>query len=184
MASPTIAAVLKVQAPVFIRKLRRASDWEQPGDDTEEKARAAVQKIFRNQAETEISIYLVKTDDDLRRVAIGMNANRDRLNEVIAFLAFNQTELTAAGIGNLAQTPGDLKCDYANTLHFDMTASDAQLEKLCTELLEAKREAARCTKGTMNDAEKLTVTEKCKSAPKVTTCGVKECSTPGATGMT
>jgi hypothetical protein len=123
MAAPTIAATLKVSAPAFIRKLARATHWEQTGDGEGEKARSVVQQIFRNQAEAEISIYLVKTDDDLRRVAIGMNANRDSLTEAISFLAFNQSELTAAGISKPPTTPGDLRCNYANALHFDMTAT-------------------------------------------------------------
>jgi hypothetical protein len=174
--SPTIAGTLKVQAPAFVRKLGRASRWELLGNSLQERAKAAVKLIFRNQPGSEISIYLVATDDDLRRVAIGMNANRDSLTETIEFLPFNETDLTAAGIGKPIQTPGDLKCEHANALHFDMTASDDQLEKLCVDLRKAKRDAARCTKGAMKDAEKLTVAEKCKSAPNVHKCGVRTCA--------
>ena len=181
MAAPTIAATLKVSAPSFIRKLRRATDWEQAGDDDAAKALAATNQVFGNSVEPEISIYLVKTDEDFRRVAIGMNANRDSLTESINFLAFSQDELTAAGIAKPAQTPGDLKCDYANALHFDKSATAAQLEQLCTNLMARRRAAARCTKGAMKDAERLTIAEQCKSAPGVTTCGVPNCS-PGVAG--
>lgn len=176
MAPPTIAATLKIKAPAFIRKVGRASHWEQESADANEaKARSAVQQVFRNQTESAISIYLVRSDDDLRRVAIGMNANRDSLTEAIAFLVFSQAEMTMAGIGEPAQTPGDLKCDYANALHFDMTATDAQLEDLCVRLMKVGREAARCSRGAMKDAERLTVAEQCKSAPNVSKCGVAVC---------
>ena len=175
MAAPTIADTLKIAPPVFIRKLGRPNHWGQPGDPLPERVKAAVQQVFRNQPQPEISIYLIATDDDLRRVAIGLNAGRSSLKEDIAFVAFTSAELQVASITLPAKTPGALKCDYANSLHHDMTATDAQLEKLCTDLMNSGRQAARCGKGVMTDAETLTIQEKCKSVPNIDKCGVEAC---------
>lgn len=179
MAAPTLAGTLKVLAPTFIRKLGRASHWGQPGDPLPQRIKAAVAQVFRNQVEPVISIYLVSTDEDLRRIAIGMNANRDSLHENIAFLAFQPGELAAAGIQPPVRTPGDLLCDYANARHHDMIATDAQLEQLCTNLMNAGREVARCSGGVMKDAEKLARAESCKAVPHVVQCGVAACNPGG-----
>ena len=176
MAAPTVAGTLKVQAPVFIRKLRRGNDWGQPGDPMPERVELAVQQIFRNQPEAEISIYVVSSDDDLCRIAIGINAGRDSLSESMTFLVFTKSELDAAGISAPAKTPGNLKCDYANALHFDMTATDAEIIQFCANLMAAGRAAARCTEGAMKAASKLAIAENCKSVPNITQCGVNACS--------
>ncbi len=181
MAAPTIVDTLKLVAPAFVRKLRRASDWAQADLAREERPKTAVRQVFRNQSAPEISVYLVHTDEDLRRVAIGMNANRDSLRETIAFIAFLPAELTAAGIQAPTSTLGDLKCDHANRLHHDVTATDAQLEGLWEQLIKLGRAPARCTAAMMKDAGKLARDESCKSIPNVSVCGVSACNTAGMT---
>ena len=90
----------------------------------------AVRNVFRNQTEPDISIYLIHSDEELRRVAVGMNANRDSLHEALAFAVFLPNELAQFGI-QLTSTPGDLRCEFANHLHYDAIATDQQLEDLC-----------------------------------------------------
>lgn len=175
---PTIAGTLKVLAPTFIRKLGRASHWGQPGDPVAQRIQGAVDQVFRNQVEPEMSVYLLNTDEDFRRVAIAMNANRDSLHETIAFITFQPSDLEAVGIPAPLQSIGDLKCDHANALHRDMMATDFQLGQLCTRLMNAGREAARCSGGMMKEAEKLALGENCKSVPNVLQCGVNNCKPP------
>ena len=83
MGLPTVAGTLQVPTPAYVRKLRRRSDWGEPTDDQGQRIKDAVEKLFRSQAELEISIYLVNNDEDLRRVALGMNAGRDSLKEAV-----------------------------------------------------------------------------------------------------
>src|SRR5205085_1562101 len=113
VALPTVAGTLQVPTPAFVRKLRRRSDWGEASDaDQTQRVRDAVEKLFRSQTEPDISIYLVQNDDDLRRVALGMNAGRDSLKEAVPFVAFLPAELEAAEI-RANQTPGNLPCAHA-----------------------------------------------------------------------
>jgi hypothetical protein len=104
--------------------------------------------------------------------------------ESIFFLPFQPEEIARVGIQPPAQTPGDLMCGYANALHHDMKATDAQLEQLCTNLVNAGRETGRCTSGLMKEAEKLAFAEKCKAAPNVAKCQVTGCPPGDPAAMT
>src|SRR5436190_7582616 len=92
----------------------------------------AVQKIFQEDIYfPHISFYLVTSDDDLRRVAIGLNANRGSLTEVFDMLAFLPDEFQAAGL-SLRVTPGTTLCKFANLRHHELEAADLhQVEDLC-----------------------------------------------------
>lgn len=174
MALPTVEGALQVVAPVYIRKLRRRSDWGAPGDDLEERARNAVRELFRLQSEPDISIYLIRGDEDLRRVAIGMNAGRPSLREAIAFVAFLPDELRAVSI-EPRPTPGNLPCEYANGLHFDMTAGDDQLEQLCRSAMQNGRIAGNCSKSIMTDVVAAAREENCRSVSAFGACLVAGC---------
>ena len=177
MPLPTITGNLKVPAPTFIRKLRRASDWGQSDEPINDRVASAVAKVFRNQLEPEISVYLVTTDDDLRRVAIGYNAGRKgSLHEMIAFLPILKSELEQQGI-QITKKPANLKCDYANQLHYDLIASDNQLDALCRSLMNSNRDVGRCSESTMRAAEQRAADEKCKSVPGIIECGLAGCGT-------
>lgn len=179
MPAPTIQGALKVQGSVFIRKLARASHWGQPADPIDQRVKEAVKNIFRNQVEREISVYRVSSDEELRRVAVGMNANRDSLNEALAFAVLLPDELAQHRI-QLTQTPGDLKCEFANRLHFDAIATDQQLEALCRALMTAGRTEGRCTGGMMRSAAQEAVNEGCAAATKTPPCRVAACVAPVA----
>lgn len=175
-SAPTITDTLKVQSPTFIRKLGRPSHWGHAGVPFLERVQLAVNKVFRNQLEPEISVYLVSTDDDLRRVAVGYNAGRrGSLHETIAFLPILKPEIENLGI-QISKTPANLNCDYANQLHYDLLATDLQLEQLCTNLINANRLAAKCSESSMKKAVELTREEKCKSVPDNIECNVSHCN--------
>lgn len=177
MPSPTIQGALKVQGPVFIRKLARASHWGQAADPIDQRVKDAVKNVFRNQVEKEISIYLVSSDEELRRVAVGMNANRGSLTEALAFAVLLPGELANHGI-QPSQTLGDLKCEFANRLHFDAIATDQQLEDLCRALMVAGRTEGRCTGGMMKSAEQDARNEGCAAATDAPPCRVAACIAP------
>lgn len=174
MPPPTIQGALKVQGPVFIRKLARASHWGQPDKPIDERVKNAVKNVFRNQEEPEISIYRVNSDEELRRVAVGLNANRSSLNEALAFAVLLPEELVQHGI-QVRQTPGDLRCEFANRLHFDATATDDQLRNLCRALMTADRTEGRCPSSVMRDAAQAAIAEGCAAATNTSPCRVPAC---------
>jgi hypothetical protein len=137
----------------------------------------AIKNVFRNQEGPKISIYRVGSDEELRRVAIGMNANRDSLSEALAFAVLLPAELVQFGI-QLTQTPGDLRCEFANRLHYDAIATDQQLEDLCRSLMMGGRTEGRCTGGMMKAAAQEAVAEGCAAATNTNTCRVAACVTP------
>jgi hypothetical protein len=157
-----------------VRKLRRRSDWGQAGDDLAQRVRDAVAKVFRSQAEPEISTYFCHSDEDLRRVALGMNAGRDKLNEPVPFVAFLLSEFEALGI-QATQTPGALPCAHANRLHYDILATDNQLGQLCETAMNDGRIAGNCSSGMMNDTIKEATKEKCRTVTQDGNCLVANC---------
>jgi hypothetical protein len=134
----------------------------------------AVSKLFRAQAEPDISVYLINTDDDLRRVVLGMNAGRDSLKEAVPLVAFLPTEFESVGI-QVTQTPGNLPCDYANKLHHDLVATDTQLVQLCERAMRSGRVSGNCSKGSMNDIIERATREKCRTVTKEGNCQVTAC---------
>ena len=175
MTLPTVVDTLQIQAPAYVRKLRRRSDWGDPSDEPAQRAKVAVEKLFRTQSQPEISIYLISNDEDLRRVALGMNAGRDSLKESVPFVAFRSEELRTLGI-EATQTPGDLPCGHASSLHYDMIATDDQLLTLCSKAMTCGRVAANCTTGMMKEVVQEAISEGCRTAVPSGTCSVAVCN--------
>ena len=177
MTVPSISGVLQVTAPVFVRKLGRRGHWGESTDqDQVARLRDAVEKVFHTPREPAISVYLVSTDEDLRRVALGMNAARGSLREAVPFVAFLPAEVQAAGIA-MSQTLGDLPCAHANRLHYDWVATESQLLALCDAVMKASRVAGNCSQGMMKDALTEAQKEKCQTAGPEAPCQVAGCHT-------
>ena len=176
MALPSISGTLQSVAPVFVRKLRRRGDWGDEADDLTTRAINAVNKVFRTPPEPVISVYLVNCDEDLRRVALGINAGRDSLTEPVPFVAFPVAELYAVGI-EIRETLGILPCAFANRLHRDLVATDEQLEKMCEAAMRNGRMVGNCSSGMMKEAREEALKEKCRTASKDDVCRVLSCCT-------
>jgi hypothetical protein len=174
VALPTVAGILQVPVPAFVRKLRRRSDWGEPTDDPAQRVKNAVDKLFRLKAEPDISVYLVSTDEDLRRVALGLNAGRDSLKEAVPIVAFLPGELKALAI-QVNQTPGNLPCAHANTLHHDIIATDEQLTQLCEAAMNGGRLAGNCSQGMMKDVINEATKENCRTVTQEGACHVGSC---------
>jgi hypothetical protein len=166
---------LSVPAPVFIRKLRRRSDWGQPTDEQNQRVKDAVDKLFRSQQESEISVYLVSTDEDLRRIALGLNAGRGSLREAVPLIAFLPAELEKLNI-QVNQTAGNLPCSHANRLHRDIIATDDQLTELCQTAMNSGRIAGNCSPGMMKEIVDLATKENCRTVITIGLCTVTECN--------
>ncbi len=181
MAVPTIAHTLGVSPPVFLRKLDRKRDWGVETDPLDARLAAVVQRVFlEDQFFPNISFYLVQSDDDLRRVALAFNGNRDSLTEILDLVAFLPAEFQAAGLVP-HRTPGNTLCHFANLTHHDLpdTTTAQELEALCRQAMTAGRIAARCTGGMMKDVVKLAEAEQCLVAVNPSPgCLVPACATP------
>lgn len=174
MALPTVAGALQVPTPAYVRKLRRRSDWGELTDDPAQRVKDAVEKLFRSQSEPDISVYLVNTDEDLRRVALGLNAGRDSLKEAVPFVAFLPAELQECEI-QATQTPGSLPCAHANGLHHDIVATDEQLARLCEIAMKSGRVAGNCSQGIMKDVMAEAAKENCRTVTRDGSCQVATC---------
>lgn len=163
MALPTVIGTLAVSPPAFLRKLRRKNDWGGPDDGLDTRSELAANKVFQGEESDGFSVYLIRTDEDLRRVAIGLNSTRDSATEEINLVAFHPEELTHAGISS-KPTPGNTRCHYANRLHHDLTATRAQLVQLCHNAMQGGRAAKKCTSATMRDVLAAAQTEQCDAA--------------------
>ncbi len=83
------------------------------------------------------SVYLVRTDEDLRRVIIGMNGGRQSLSSESYFIALHVDDLDAVGLC-ADHTPGEgiTACRFANTLHHDIIACEMEIVALCAHLFQ------------------------------------------------
>jgi hypothetical protein len=175
VALPTVTDTLGVPPPAFLRKLRRKSHWGAANDPLDDRVDIAVREVFLTEA-APYSVYLIRSDQDLCRVAIGLNGNRDSLAEVLDVVAFRPSELQAVGI-TFQQTPGHTRCRFANLLHHDLTATETQLRHLCRTTMQQGRNAGRFSKGTMKEIVILAQKEQCVVALGVTPgCQVAECA--------
>lgn len=176
MALPTILSVLKVPPPVFIRKLGRCGHWGAEDDDIVTRSNEVALKIFRGAGDLGISMYRVNTDDDLRRVVLGLNTARGSLTENVPLVGFAVAELNALHI-EARLAPGNLPCPHANSLHYDLVAADEQLADLCRSAMEKGRVASNCSQGMMKDVLDLAKKEQCRSAITDGQCSVPVCAT-------
>jgi len=163
VVNPKAEEILGVPPPVFVRKLVRASHWGDSDDEIQQRVNIAVSDVFRSDGSGSFSVYLVERDLDLHRVAIGMNANRDSLMERLALVAFSQQEVDSCGIV-ATELLGETKCLHANRRHFDLSATESQLGKLCRTAMEAGRPAGRLNKRHLRPIVEQAEEDGCRAA--------------------
>lgn len=137
--------------PAYIRKLDKKSTWGHADDDFDGRAQAAADGVFPEVA-TVFSLYLVRNDDDLKRVIVGLNMCRDRRKSRIALIAFTKEEVSHAGFAIHENVTGETECDWANNLHIDISGDSNAASSLCRNAISAGREAFQIGAG---DAKKF-----------------------------
>lgn len=133
--------------PALLRKVTRRSHWDAA---LEQNAVTAAAEVFKEK-DNQISVWFVRNDEDLRRVAVAMNEERDSLHEAVAFVAIQKQEFADAKI-ELQQTPGATSCKAAEQLHYDAVVDNKAAVFLCELLFKARRGITACTKGQMKQA--------------------------------
>ena len=175
---PTLADLIQPPGPIYLRKLNKKTDWGSDETPPDERVSDIIHLVF-NRVTYPYSVYLVRTDEELRRVIIGMNGGRESLSAESHFLAIQDAELDAASI-EVTHTPleGITRCQFANLLHHDLQAGNKQLETLCLRLIATGRKAATFTKGRTKaivpEAEDLG----CLAVPASTVCTHERCVLP------
>src|SRR5438552_3992821 len=78
--TPTaLADIVGPSSPVYLRSLDRKADWGSDETPQAERATDAVRLVFDPRTHP-YSVYLLQSDEDLRRVIIGMNGGRQILS--------------------------------------------------------------------------------------------------------
>jgi hypothetical protein len=145
--------------PAFLRKITRKSHWDNALRDCDHQTASAVFVEDDNST----SVYLVHDDVELRRIAVAMNEFRGSMKEEVSLLAIRPSELEEVGVLP-QQTSSDLSCHLAKKLHHDLELDQQAAIALSRVLIQAQREATRCTKGNMTRALGVSEAEGCFGA--------------------
>ncbi len=175
---PTLADLVQPPGPVFLRKMNKKTDWGSDETPPDERVSDIIDLVF-NRRTYPYSVYLVRSDEELRRVIVGMNGGRESLTAESHFIAIRADELEAAGIRN-DHTPGEgiTSCSFANSLHHDLPAENDQLKTLFYSLIAAGRKAATFTKGRTKAIVPEAETLGCLAVPAATKCSHERCAVP------
>jgi len=132
--APSLSDIVMPHKPVYLRKLDRKADWGNDELPPAQRIEDAVRLVFHRDTHP-YSVYLVRTDEDLRRVIIGMNGGRQSLSSESYFIALHAEDLQAVGL-HASHTPGEgiTACGFANSLHHDIVADEVKIAALCAHL--------------------------------------------------
>jgi hypothetical protein len=173
---PSLTDIVQPPTPVYLRKLARKTDWGSEDADPEARAEDVVRLVFPRDSHP-YSVYLVRSDEELRRVIIGMNGGRQSLSSESYFIALQPGDLQASGLTAM-HTPDDgvTACRFANSLHHDLVASENAIASLCILLFSSHRQVQYFSKGRTRlliaEAEAI----RCNAATKNSTgCLIESC---------
>jgi hypothetical protein len=165
--------------PFLLVKLGRKRFWGNPDQPLDERLAAAVAMIFPP-ADRPFSIYRVRSEEDVNRVAVAMNAGRSSLSEDSPFVAFLEEELAQLGITCL-DTPGNTACALVNRWHLDADANPSQAHDLCQLAMQRGRPVRTLTKGMLRPAVAHSTANRCSAAvPDAEKCLDPECALAGS----
>jgi hypothetical protein len=144
---PRLADFVQPPTAVYLRKLDRKTDWGSDETPQQERVQDVVRLVFHPDTHP-YSVYLVQSDEDLHRVIIGMNGGRQSLASESYFIALQPDDLDAVGL-HAVHTPaeGTTRCRYANSLHYDICASEPEIVVLCLHLFRDGRRVRYISKG-------------------------------------
>jgi hypothetical protein len=144
---PSLSDIVQPPTPVYLRKLDRKTDWGSDDVPSEVRAEDVVRLVFHRNTHP-YSVYLVGSDEDLRRVIIGMNGGRQSLSSESYFIALHPGDLGVIGL-RAEHTPaeGATACKFANSLHHDIVAEEPEITALCVHLFRDGRRVRYFSKG-------------------------------------
>lgn len=147
--------------PAYVRMVARPSVWKKAKDEGDI---AAATSLFIDDRHDSTSLYYVKNNTDLRRVAVGLNAIRspDRPSKPqrAIFLPVLTRDLKTAGIAP-SKTQGGTRCEFANSVHFDIELTQEDAERLIQPMLRRSVPLARYNPTKMRSAIEKSKTDGC-----------------------
>ncbi len=164
-AIPTVENILGISAPVLVRKINRARHWDNTNSSLDDKLEY-VDDVFLPDEHDTYSLYLVKSDVDLHRVAIGFNSLRGSLFEDLHLLGFKIDEIEQSDMVWSLHRDDATLCFGANKLHVNVVASRDSVRLLCRLALQASRERGRLNKGKMKTLARLVGDHGCRAVEK------------------
>lgn len=160
--------------PSLVRKLDKKSDWGHASSPTIGRASTAAAKVFPR-AKDAYSFYRVNSYDDLAKVVIGLNSNRNRLKEKMDLIAFTEAELLACDI-SISETQGKTTCKTANSMHVDAhSMSFDSFIGLCGNSMDGNRESFRISKTEVGNMLGFLEDLGCEAVPDNSNCS---CQSP------
>jgi hypothetical protein len=164
--------------PFLVVKLGRKRFWGTPDQPLDERLDDAVDKVFPP-GDRPFSMYRVRSEEDVLRVAVAMNAGRSSLTEDSPFVAFSEEELAQLGITRL-DTQGTTACELVNHWHLDADASPPQARQLCRLAMQGGRPVRTLTRGMLRPAVDWATGNRCRAAVADTEgCLDAECARAG-----
>lgn len=173
MASPPSLAQAGLNGPLFLRKLPRKNSWGDPATPIDQRVADVVQAVFLQDPKP-YSLFQVASDEDLRRVTMGINGGRGSLREDVHYIPILPTDLSAVRIDPSLST-GDTRCHLANRLHFDIAAEPDQLRDLCRTLLHEERKVLSMKRNQLEPWAEQTRSEGCLADRESAECKVSGC---------
>jgi hypothetical protein len=162
VSAPQATTPYGVPWPFLIVKLGRKRFWGSLDQPLDERLAAAADKIFPS-TDRPFSMYRVRSEEDVYRVAVAMNAGRSSLSEDSSFVAFLDEELVQLGITCL-DTPGSTACELVNRWHKDADANPSQALDLCRLAMQQGRPVRTLTKGMLRPAVARSTENRCRAA--------------------
>lgn len=169
----TLADTVGLPGPLFLRKLRRKADWGSIETPIEERAVSAALSVFPVHSKP-YSVFRVTTDDEFKRIILGLNSGRRKLDGDSDFIAVLPRELASLGIA-VERTPGETLCRLANSLHFDMSPTEDQVREMCHQLLAQGRAVVHLGKSMIRPLVVQARTEGCLVVEGSIKCNVSAC---------
>jgi hypothetical protein len=173
MATPPKLADLGFKGPVFLRKLPRKNSWGDAGTPSDLRTTEVVRVVFLRDPKP-YSLFRAVSDDDFRRITMGINGGRSSLKEEVAYIPILPEELAEFAI-DVVQGAGDTLCRAANRIHFDMPADETQLNALCKKLIDNARPVISLRRNQLADWESMAKAEGCLADRNSIECKVADC---------
>ena len=173
------ASTAKVSVERLVRKLRRKADWESKAETIEERASDLFETLF-GKDERPFSLYQISRQDQLRRVALAMNARRqgNKLGDEAFFVEFSLEWFSSANL-MVTNTAGETDCHWVNAMHVDVNGEQDQFHLLLQAALRAERRMIHLDKKSMKVFAEQAQAEQCQAVPgQQQPCRVPECPMP------
>ena len=171
--SVTLDETIGLPGPIYLRKLRRKADWGSDATPIASRVADVVEVVFLRDPNP-YSLFRVETDEELRRIVIGLNGGRPSLTIDSDFVPLLLTDLIDAGV-EPKPALGETLCGIANLLHYDLRATPHQLACVCHAVIKQQRRMVHISKSMLRPLAEQARKDGCRVVPDSQGCLVQGC---------